>query len=305
MVEEFKVAAIQIAPIYLDKNKTLKKIRCCIVEAANNNARLIVLPEVVFCGYPNWVTDLYFRDPNPKNYSWKTTFFDAAEKVPGKITDEICEIARNKSVYVVFGINEQDQLHRGLIYNAGILVSPEGEIILKHRKITPVFHEMFYYGKGNENDIRIAETEIGRIGIGICFEHLNPYYRRALAEQGEEIHCGLWVSPIGIEDLINTCMAMTAIESKIYVVTSCQVNPEDKNQLKQNWDFFGGSQIIDPTGRVLARATNGKEETIYSIVNLQRIITGRWRFNSFGRDARYDLFNPSPYRLDRGDLPER
>ncbi|MDF1590983.1 MAG: hypothetical protein P1P89_05650 [Desulfobacterales bacterium] len=134
---KFKVAAVQAAPVFLDRERTLDKAVALIREASRNGADLITFPEVFIAGYPYW---------NRLENVFKTTpFFIELLKnsvcVPGPVTDRLCEAAKQACVHVVIGINERPDNTLRTLYNTNLVIGPEGKILLKHRKLMPTYAE--------------------------------------------------------------------------------------------------------------------------------------------------------------------
>jgi predicted amidohydrolase len=88
--------------------------------------------------------------------------------------------------------------------------------------------------------VKIHETKIGKIGIGLCFENLNPLYRRALTLLGEEIHCSLWVTNENMRHIITSSSIVTAIEGGVPVITSSQFLKKNYNNLTSGQFFYWG-----------------------------------------------------------------
>ena len=119
-----------------------------IRQAANQGCRIVVLPECL---------DLGWTDPSAAS---------AAVSIPGERSNELAAAARASSVYVVAGLTERAG---GEVYNAAVLLSPAGEILLRHRKINELDIATSLYSTGT--DLGVRHTELGTIGLPICADN--------------------------------------------------------------------------------------------------------------------------------------
>jgi len=99
----------------------------------------------------------------------------------------ILEVAKEKSVTVVCGVNERDNANsQSTIYNAAITIDTQGEIINHHRKLMPTNPERMVWGFGDGHGLNVVDTPVGEIGGLICWENYMPLARYSLYSQG---HC--------------------------------------------------------------------------------------------------------------------
>ncbi|MBN8964675.1 MAG: carbon-nitrogen hydrolase family protein, partial [Rhizobiales bacterium] len=157
----FKAAAVQAAPCFLDSSATVAKASDLIAEAARNGAKLVVFPEVFVPGYPYWnwcMTPL-------EGSAWFRKLCLASIEIPGPEIDVLCEAARSAGVYVVIGINERSNHSLATIYNTNVIISPQGVVIGRHRKLVPTFAEKLTWASGDGSSIRVYDSEFGRIGM--------------------------------------------------------------------------------------------------------------------------------------------
>lgn len=185
--EKVKVAIAQISSAYLDREASIARAVAAIAEAAQSGARLVVFSEVWLAGYPFWSEGW---DSNlPLWVQGRVAFRDAAILVPSEDTERLGAAARKHGVYVVMGCNEIDERQEtDTIYNSLLFFGPDGSIIGRHRKLMPTFGERQFWGQGDGSDIRVFDTDIGRMGGLICGEHVMTLARAAMIAEGEEIH---------------------------------------------------------------------------------------------------------------------
>lgn len=150
--------------------RNIARAREMILEAGNQRCRVVVLPECL---------DLGWTFPGAR---------DLAQPIPGRYSDALGEAAQGAAVYVVAGLTEKSGER---VYNSALLISPAGEILLKHRKINEltIAHDIYATG----TSLAVAETPLGNIGIGICADNFpnSLALGHALARMG----CELLLSP--------------------------------------------------------------------------------------------------------------
>ena len=161
--EAVKVAIVQKAPRFLDKEASLTRAETYIAEAAAGGAELIVFPEVWLAGYPYW-TEGWDSSLQP----WvggRVAFRDAAVLAPSEDTERLGAAASRANAYVVMGCNEIDPRPEvSTIYNSLLFFDPAGRLMGRHRKTMPTFSERMFWGQGDAADLQVFDTDIGRIG---------------------------------------------------------------------------------------------------------------------------------------------
>jgi len=162
----FKLAMGQMLVQTGQVDENLRRAENMIQNAGNEGCKVIVLPECLDMGWTN---------PDARELS---------EPIPGKFSDRLCKAARKADIYVVAGLTERcgDK-----IYNAAILISPAGEILLKHRKINILDIAQDIYSTGES--LSVAQTQIGKVGVNICADNFpsSLVFGHALARMGADI----------------------------------------------------------------------------------------------------------------------
>src|ERR671935_182626 len=102
--EVFVAAAVQAAPVFLDRDATVEKTVALIEEAAENGAKLVAFPETWIPGYPSWISHAAEWD-EPRSKRVFARLQRNSVQVPGPATDVLCRAARETGVHVVVGIN--------------------------------------------------------------------------------------------------------------------------------------------------------------------------------------------------------
>src|SRR5207248_2276870 len=128
---------------------------------------------------------------------------------------------REHDIRCAIGVNERESERPGTIYNALLVLGPDG-VTMKHRKLMPTHHERLFHGIGAGGDLEVADTPVGRIGGLICWENRMPLARYAIYRQGPQI----WVAPTADDsDGWLATVRHIAIESGTFVVSAPQYIP--------------------------------------------------------------------------------
>ena len=297
MNNEIKVASAQLTPVYLDKEKTVKKACEAIAEAGKNGAKLIVFPEAFISGYPDWV----WLIPNSKGAELNELYLKLVENavsIPDKTTDKICKAAKSANINVVMGMHERNSETSGAsLYNSLLFISENGEILGKHRKLIPTGGERLIWAQGDGSTLKSYDTSVGKLGGLICWENFMPLARNAMYESGTQI-----LATPTWDKSPNWLISMQHIarEGGLFIVSSCMLLrmddiPETYSFKKlypegREWINIGNSCIIAPNGKIIAGPLEAKEGIIYADIDLNEIIAAKRSFDAVGHYARPDVF---------------
>ena len=144
MTAKIVAAAVQAAPVFLDRDATIDKAVLLTKEAAANGAGLVVFPEAFVPGYPDWV----WRTTPWSDRDWYERLYDQAVEVPGPATEALGTVAAEASVYQAIGVTERAG---GTLYNALLFFAPDGSLLGKHRKLMPTGAERLVWGQGESS----------------------------------------------------------------------------------------------------------------------------------------------------------
>ncbi len=142
-----RIAMAQMLVVCGERHSNLERARL-MIERAAGKADVVVLPECLDLGW-TW--------PGAR---------EQAQPIPGPASGILAEAARRASVYVVGGLTERCGEQ---VYNAAVLISPEGEILLRHRKINELDIARGIYSQGGK--LEVVPTGAGVVGINICADN--------------------------------------------------------------------------------------------------------------------------------------
>ena len=233
-----------------DKGKNLRQICSFIDEAAAKGAKLVALPEVM-----NLVGD---------NVGEGGT----QETIPGYSTEILAAKAREHKIFVHCGsLREEIPNGDGRAYNTTVMLDDSGKIIAKYRKLHmfdvtlsdgTICNESARMKPGS--DIVTVDTELGCLGLTICYDIRFPELYRLLALGGAQVIFtpANFTLPTG-KDHWEPILRARAIENGCYIVAPAQIGK------KTNFTAFGNSMVVDPWGTVIARSKDQPGVTIAEI----------------------------------------
>ena len=298
MIKNTKVAAAQLSPIFLDKEKTVEKACKAILEAGENGANLIVFPEAYISGYPDWI----WLIPNSKGAELSELYLKLVENaisVPDESTKKLCESAKKAGINVVIGMHERNnESSSASLFNSLLFIDDKGTILGKHRKLIPTGGERLIWSQGDGSTLQSYDTSTGKIAGLICWENFMPLARNAIYELGTQI----LVSPTWDKspNWMQT-MQHVAREGGLFVISACMALKMDdipgEYEFKKlypegrEWINVGNSAIIAPNGQFLAGPLEAEEGILYADIDLDQIIKAKRMFDVVGHYSRPDVFS--------------
>ncbi len=299
MSTTLKIAMAQIAPVWLDKSATLKKIEKSIKDAAKENCELIVFGEALLPGYPFWLAlaggSEWNTDVNKQLHAHYVRNSVCIEK--GDL-DSVCQLAKTHKIAIYLGIIERPTDRGGhSIYASLVYINEKGEVKSVHRKLQPTYDERLTWAPGDGNGLQVHPLKAFTLGGLNCWENWMPLPRTALYGQGENLHIAVWP---GSDHNTKDITRFIARESRSFVVSvSCLMTKTDfpKNTpyiddiLKSAPDSLanGGSCIAGPDGEWIVEPVLHKEGLIIQSIDFNRVLEERQNFDPVGHYSRPDV----------------
>jgi len=294
--QEVTVAAVQSTPAFLDRDATVDLLITSIKEAAAAGAELVVFPEAIVPGYPDWV----WRTPAWSDREWYRRLHDQAVDVPGPVTAALGAAAAEAGAWVVVGVHER--VPSGTLYNTLLYLDPAGQVAGLHRKLIPTGGERTIWGHGDGSTLTVVDTDFGRVGGLLCWESLMPLARAAMYQQGIDIYLApTWdSSPAWIATLRHI-----AREGRVFVIgTNTCLHGRDVRSAAgwlpgaedlypgtdDDWASKGNTTIIGPDGTVLAGPLTERAGMLVVTLDLGALAVARREFDPVGHYARPDVF---------------
>ena len=275
-----------------------------VEDAARLGANIVCLPELFRAQYFCQREDI--------------RLFDLAESIPGPSTAKLSEIARKLHVAIVASLFERRAA--GLYHNTAVTLNADVAIASVYRKMhipdDPLYYEKYYFAPGDLG-FQAVDTAFGRVGTLVCWDQWYPEGARLTALKGAEVL--FYPTAIGWHpaekdefgaaqyDAWQTIQRAHAIANGVYVAGVNRVGLEHGEVKLPHGDilgnraggpgleFWGGSFLADPFGRVIAKASHEKEEILIGEVDLALMEDTRRNW-PFLRDRRIDAYGPITQR---------
>jgi aliphatic nitrilase len=298
-----KVAAVQAASVFLDREASAEKACRLIREAGKNGARVIGFPEGFIPAHPVWYH--HHAATGSIANELAVALFKNAVEIPGPEIDALCGAAREAKAYVVIGVCEKLPQTTGTMFNTQVYIGPDGNLIGKHQKLVPTVGERLVHMGGFGDTFGAFQTEFGPMSGLICGENLNPLAVFALTAEGTRIHVMSWpnhfpTSGDPMRNRVSVDSQAFAQMSKAFVVSACGVVDEpmirmlragpEAEKFLRNPDCCGGSVIVAPNGRILAGPMGAEEGILYAECNIEIAIQMKLRHDFAGHYNRADVF---------------
>jgi N-carbamoylputrescine amidase len=268
-----------VSDVETNIQKAIEKTR----EAAQKGANIVCLQELF--------TSLYFCDvEDPQN-------FNLAEAIPGPTTERFQALAKELNIVIIASLFEKRA--KGLYHNTTAVIDADGSYLGKYRKMhipdDPGYYEKYYFTPGDLG-YKVWDTKYGKLGVLICWDQWYPEAARITSLMGAEIL--FYPTAIGWDtseesEIINkeqyeawqTIQRSHAIANGVHVVSVNRVGTEEGQQ------FWGGSFVSNPHGRLLYLASHDKEEV--HVEEIDSEITEYYRTTwPYFRDRRIDSYEP-------------
>jgi N-carbamoylputrescine amidase len=273
-----------------------------IREAARLGAHIVCLPELFRAQYFCQREDL--------------RLFDLAEPIPGPSTEKLAEVARQANVAIVASLFERRA--PGLYHNTAVTLDAGGNLASVYRKMhipdDPLYYEKYYFTPGDLG-FKAVDLPFGRVGTLVCWDQWYPEGARLTALKGAEVL--FYPTAIGWHpaekdefgaaqyDAWQTIQRAHAIANGVYVAGVNRVGHENGDVLGNRsegpgLEFWGGSFLADPFGRIIAKASHDAEEVLLGEIDLGLLEETRRNW-PFLRDRRIDAYAPIASRFLDGD----
>jgi N-carbamoylputrescine amidase len=295
--DKFRVGLVQMSATP-DPDKNLQRAIDRLHQAQAKGAQIVCLPEL-------FQTQYFCQRED-------AALFDLAEQIPGPATARLAETAKLLRIVVIGSVFERRA--PGVYHNTAVMIDADGSLRGIYRKMhipdDPLYYEKYYFTPGDLG-YRAFDTQVGRVGTLVCWDQWYPEGARLTALQGAQVL--FYPTAIGWHpaekqqfgvaqhDAWQTIQRAHAIANGIYVAVVNRVGFEDgdvrgKKAPGQGLEFWGGSFVADPFGRVIAQASHDKEEILIADVDLKALedIRRNWPFL---RDRRIDSYGAISSRM--------
>lgn len=296
-----KIALAQLAPVWLNREASIKKLLGAIEEAADKGARILTIGESWLPGYPFWLSSTdgaRFNSPLQKRIH--ATYLDQGVNIEAGDLAPLCAAAKKYQMALVLGVMERPDSKGGhTLYASRVYVSPEGEVSSVHRKLMPTYEERLAWGAGDGHGLVTHQLDAFTVSALNCWENWMPLARAALYAQGTNLHMAIWP---GSDTNTFDITRHIAKEGRAYVVSvssyfTRDLIPDDipdadairaaAPEVMAN----GGSCVAAPDGSWVLPPQVGSEGVFVVEADLQRVLEERQNFDPSGHYARPDVLS--------------
>lgn len=301
MSTTLRVAAAQIAPVWLDRDASLERVVELVEQAAVSGVELVAFGETLVPGYPFWVerTDgARFNSPLQKDLY--AHYVDQAVSIERGDLDVLCEAARRNAIAVVLGVLERPAERGESVYASAVSIGPDGAIAACQRKLMPTHEERLVWATGDGHGLRTHRVGPFTVGCLNCWENWMPLARASLYGQGENLHVAIWP---GSDRLTRDITRFIAQEGRCFVLSASGLMrredlPDDvphRARLQQVVDDMpwanGGSCLAGPDGRWLIEPAVNQQGLLIADIDLREVRRARQNFDPAGHYARPDVLS--------------
>jgi nitrilase len=294
-----KVAMVQMAPVWLNREATLEKISEKLDLAAGQGAELVVFGEALVPGYPFWpdLLDGARFESDVQKDLFAHYVAQAVDIEAGQL-DALCHKAAQHNTAVYLGTIERSSERGGFsLYATLVYIGPDGQIGSTHRKLMPTYEERLVWSTGDGHGLQVHELGEFRVGGLNCWENWMPLPRAALYGQGENLHVAVWPGSRRNTDDITRFIAR---ESRSFVVSVSGMMHADWmdgdiphiEAIRSNasgWLADGGSCIAGPDGQWIIEPQVGEEGIHYAELSINEVARERQNFDPAGHYSRPDV----------------
>ena len=237
-----KIAGVQFDVALGRPVENLNRIQAYIKQTASAGAKITVFPECALTGY----CFESLADAMPH-----------AQTIPGPSTDRLATICDQHQTHVVCGMLEIDG---GQLFNAAVMVGPNGQIN-SYRKIHLPFLGVDRFATHGDRPFAVHSAGEVRVGMNICYDGSFPESARCLTLLGADLIVLPTNWPPGAECVAQSTVSCRALENGVYFMAVNRIGNEGQ------FSFIGQSQICDPSGNTLYRASSDQEEIFFAEID--------------------------------------
>ncbi|KAL4733199.1 nitrilase/cyanide hydratase and apolipo protein N-acyltransferase [Aspergillus similis] len=309
---KLKLAAAQIAPVFLSKQATTDKVCEFIHQAGKQGADVVGFPKCVIPRYPGWA-ELMPVDRGPAHTLYTQLFRDSIE-VPEPETEQIGQACADANVCAVVGVNERRPGSTGTTFNTQLIFGRDGRLLNKHQKFVPTLAERLIHTNGQTGSVVSANTDFGCLSGLICGENVNPLALYSMSLNYPIVHVASWPPHFTPELEMGDCILNStrglAFSLKCFVINSVGVvtdnmissySGDEESRLFLEKQFSKGyATILGPDGGIIAGPLGPGEGILYADVDLDAVIVGKYVHDVAGHYNRPELFalHFAPYLKD-------
>ena len=243
-MDKYKVCVAQTTSYKDGKEYNLQRAGEMIKEAAENGASLIAFPEMYLTGY-----------------TASRRIYDLCEAADGPSFEAMAGYAAENGIHVAYGFPECRANDNSTVYNSMNFISDKGEIIGTYAKSHLFAGEQIHFTPGNE--FKVYDTELGRVGLLVCYDLEFPEPARRLGVRGAEVIIAISANMGPYEDIHEHFARSRAMENGAFLVYSNYTGSDNR------FTYVGRSGLYAPDGSLQCGPSERAEGLIYADVDLE------------------------------------
>lgn len=294
-----KVGLAQMAPVWLDRDKTLEKVSSFIENAAAKGCELVVFGEALVPGYPFWVERTEGARFNSQvQKEMYAHYVEQGVQIDAGHLDGVCKIAREKKIAVVLGTVERASDRGGhSMYCTLVYINAAGNITHTHRKLMPTYDERLVWSIGDGHGLQVQKLKNFTAGALNCWENWMPLSRATLYGQGEDLHIAIWPGNVRNTENITRFIAEEARSFVISVSGFMRKNDipatiPHADLIRANCTELladGGSCIAGPDAQWIIEPQANTEGIFTAELDFSKVLEERQNFDPAGHYSRPDV----------------
>ena len=301
-MSEFKVGLGQIAPVWLDRDRTTSKICDYVSQAASESCSLVVFGETLLPGYSFWLGATHgakFNCDIQKDIH--AHYLRSAIDLGRGDLQPICDLAKSHNIAVMLGCYELGSERGGHTgYASLVYIDQEGQVRNAHRKLMPTYEERLAWGIGDGYGLETFPLGPFQVSGLNCWENWMPMPRAILHGLGSNLHVAVW--PGAKRNTIDITR-FVALEARSYVLSVSGLFrksdiPDDFPHRDLVLDSFddemisdGGSCIAAPNGDWIIEPFVGEEKLLTATIDHNEVLRERQNFDISGHYSRPDVIS--------------
>jgi len=303
VLDSIRLAAVQAAPVHLDREATVDKACSLILQAGRNGAKVIGFPEGFIPAHPSWYT--VGPATGEVSLGLARRLFQNAVVIPSEATDRLGDACRQAGLTAVIGVCEKRPDTTGTMFNTQLFIGPEGTILGKHQKLVPTVGERLVHTGGGGDTLKAFPAPFGAVSGLVCAENANPLAVFALLNQYPLVHVAAWPAFVSralkLEELVTAVSRGLAYTMGSFVINATGVVDQatidayapssEERAFLEKIKGHGYASIVGPTGKILTEPLGKDEGIVYADVNLNDVLVPKLINDFAGHYNRPDVFS--------------
>ena len=293
---DMRIAAVQAAPVYLDRAATVEVVVDRIGEAERGGAEVVAFPETFVPGYPIWIDATNasaWEDPDQQAaFAW---YLDQAVEIESPAFVPVVDAVRDSGVFAYVGVVERSA-SGGSVYCSLVAIDPASGVVGVHRKLKPTFGERLVWADGDGAGL-VAHNHNGVRLTGLsCWENWMPLARAAMYATGAMVHVAAWPGSVHLTEDITRFIAkegrmFVVSVGALYEATNVPADFPLSEAIKAAGPRFhnGGTCIAGPDGRWIVEPVRNEETIVYADLDLSEVPKQRQNFDPTGHYSRPEI----------------